>query len=150
VNPPPTEDRGLLRGSPHLCFKGSGEHLRLLLTVVEVALHLLSEHLRALATVVAVGGAAAASASVATVTGAPAAAVPATAAPRLPLVVQYLRALRQFAGAAGGAVVPAQDPSGADGAEATGLPVPVKAVDLTFAACTAEQVEELLSELQGL
>uniref|UniRef100_A0A7S2ANB8 Uncharacterized protein n=1 Tax=Alexandrium andersonii TaxID=327968 RepID=A0A7S2ANB8_9DINO len=151
MSPASVQDQRVLHSRPHLRFEGSSAHFRLLLTVIEMALHLLSEHLTGLTGIVALGGAAAATVSGAAVVAGVSAALPPTAgAPRSALVVQYLRALRQFAAAAGGGVAPTEDSATCSDTSARRLPGPVKAADLTFAACTAERVEELLVELQGL
>merc|ERR1711920_413831 len=145
VTPTSINGQGSLSGSPHLQFEGSRQHFELLILIVEVSLHLLRSHLVALTAAVGIGGAAAAAVS-APVSGAP-------SPPRLALIVQYFRALRQFAGASGGGVAPVEEPSldmSGFSASSGPRPAPAKVLDLGFAACTAEQVEGLLLELQSL
>merc|ERR1712151_1088658 len=108
--------------------------------VVEMSLHLLRAHLIALSAAIGLGGAVAA-AGAAPASGAP-------SPPRLALTVQYLRALRQFAGSARGGVAPVDEALARNrlsGSAAT-TQAPAKVADLTFAACIAEQVEGLLAE----
>lgn len=117
--------------SPHLQFDGSREQFRHLLFIVEVTLHLLQSHLSALL-----------------LAGLNAA--PAPGAPRLPLVLQHLRVLKQFAAAVGGTVaLTARLPQSVARSSESALP-PARLVDLTYAARSAQHVEQQLLELQNL
>jgi hypothetical protein len=124
-----------LGNAPHLEFEGTREHFRHVLFVVEVSLHLLQSHLSLLL----LGGAGAA---------------PAPGAPRLPLVMQYLKVLQQLTSAVGGKVALAERLS-AGGTSASTSSTPgafaaVRAVDLAYAARAAARVEQSLLELQRL
>jgi len=153
-----------LGGTPHLQFDGSCSQLRQLMLVVEMSLHLLHQNLSALVVAAAAGGG--------TVMG-PASATgvamlaPASGAPRLSLVVQYLRMFRQFSAGCGGAIAPvsplaayggassAHTLCGLSGAQtstvATRASAPsVKAIDLGFATSATDCVERLLLDLQNL
>lgn len=121
-----------LGDAPHLQFEGSREHFRHVLFLVEVSLHLLQSHL----SVLILGGIGAAAAS---------------GAPRLPLVLQYLRVLQQFTNAVGGKVALAERLPPAGGTAATpGAFAAVRAVELLYAARAAGRVEQSLMELQSL
>jgi hypothetical protein len=104
--------------SPHLQFDGPQELFRHLLFIVEVSLHLLQTHVSALI----LGGLGAA---------------PTPGAPRMPLVLQYLRVLQQFIATVGGKVVLAEQDK-------------VRTVDLAYAARAAERVEQSFLQLQSL
>jgi len=117
--------------SPHLQFEGSREQFRHLLFIVEVTLHLLQSNLSALL-----------------LAGLNAA--PAPGAPRLALVLQHLRVLKQFAAAVGGTVaLAARLPQSVVHSSESLLP-PARMVDLTYAARSAQHVEQQLLELQNL
>jgi len=122
--------------APHLQFEGSRARFRQILVVIEMALHLLCVNVGALVQAADMTGA--------TTTASP---TPVAGAPRLALVVQYLRLLREFSDAVGGAVAPVgrQTATSLAGAvtPATNL------VDLTFAVCLANRVEVFLVELHS-
>jgi hypothetical protein len=122
-----------LGDAPHLQFEGSREHFRHVLFIVEVSLHLLQTHLA----VLILGGQGAA---------------PAPGAPRLALVMQYLRVLQQFTSAVGGKVALAErlSPGGGTTGATPGAFAAVRAVDLNYAARAARRVEQTLLELQSL
>ena len=142
---PSAADKGPASGTPHLRFAGCSTHFASLLTVVELSLHLLRTHLVALAAAAELGGAAVTAAAAAS-----AAPAPGPGAPRLALVVQHLRALRQVSAAAGDAIMLVPLPlDGARGA-AEATEIRPRTVDLSFAALAAERAEALLMELQSL
>eukprot|EP00929_Paragymnodinium_shiwhaense_P099998 TRINITY_DN61995_c0_g1_i1.p1 TRINITY_DN61995_c0_g1~~TRINITY_DN61995_c0_g1_i1.p1 ORF type:complete len:2510 (-),score=599.30 TRINITY_DN61995_c0_g1_i1:214-7617(-) len=125
--------------APHLQFDGSRSRFRQLVVAVEMTLHLLAVNLAAVVLAIdAVGASAATPGALAPLS------LPASGAPRLVLVAQYLRLLRQFKAAVGGAVVPI-----GGSADSEGSRPPLERVDLSFAACLAERVEALFAELQS-
>lgn len=121
-----------LRGLPYLQFEGSKTRFCKLLIILEMSLHLLHVHLAVL---------------IASAHGTSPSPVP--GAPRLTLLIQYLREFRQFAVTVGGHVALTDRlPRGAiaedDGSEGS------QVSDLTFASAAAEKAERLLVELQSL
>jgi len=138
-----TEEQGILSGSPHMQFQGSQIQFRLLISLIEVALHLLHTHLALLVRVTNLGGA-----TMATNTTAMPPFLP--NAPRLALVVQNLRVLKQFCVAVGYSVGLVERIPEGTAKISMGVPRPAKTIDLTFMACAATRVEELLLELQSL
>merc|ERR1719502_369540 len=124
-----------LGDAPHLQFEGSREQFRHVLFIVEVSLHLMQSHLSALL----LGGLSAA---------------PGPAAPRIPLVLQYLSVLQQFTAAVGGKValaerLPAGGGSGGSSTTPGTFPA-VRTIDLVYVARAARRVEQSLKELQSL
>lgn len=121
-----------LRWLPYLQFEGSKARFCKLLIILEMSLHLLHVHLAVL---------------IASAHGT--SPIPVAGAPRLSLLIQFLREFRQFAAAVGGHVALTDRlPRGAitedDDSEGS------QVSDLTFASAAAEKAERLLVELQGL
>jgi len=140
--------------NPPLIYAGSRVQYSMLVTLVEVSLQQLYAHLAVLKVAAdegSCGPAAWASASSGAAGAALLAPAP-SAAPRLALVVQSLRQLRQLASIAGGLLTPLEpDPQQSSSAQAgPGFAPAAKALDLNFAACFAERVEELVMELQSI
>jgi len=119
--------------SLHLHFDASRERFMRLLFVVEVSLHLLQTHLSALI----LGGQGAA---------------PTPGAPRMPLVLQYLRALQHFMTTVDMKLALAEQsiPGREKSVAAGGMDTVVRLVDLGFAVRAAGRVEQSLRELQSL
>lgn len=137
---------------PPLAFAGSLLQYSMLLSIVEVSLQLLYTHLSVLKVAAEEGtGMAAWAAGAAVGTGS--AGMPrASATPRLALVIQSLRLLRQLAASIGGSLVAVeadwQQPLPLQAAQTAAAPT--KDLDMTFAACLAERLEEMMLELQSI
>lgn len=142
MHPANTKLTGQLAGSElgnfdqrslHLHFDASRERFTRMLFVVEVSLHLLQTHLSALI----LGGQGAA---------------PTPGAPRIPLVLQYLRALQQFMITVDYKLALAEQrvPGREKIVATTGIDAVVRIVDLGFAVRAAGRVEQSLRELQSL
>jgi len=138
------QDSIIAGNDPHFKYSGSGEQFRYLILIIEVALHLLHTYLNGVCAAGDMGNMASAQS-------------PSLGAPRLGLVVEQLQVLRKFTEVVCGTVKPVERPpvNYASMTERNPLGQQARAlnaipVDLVFAACIAERVEQQLVDLQAL